>query len=178
MKKFTIEDVRNYLKEKDTGNTCTLLSTEYKDAKTPLHFRCNKCKEEFTRSFTNVRRNNNFTCARCSQGRNLSIEEVQDFLNKNDIHQDCILLSTTYKNYYTPLLFKCNCCGQEFFRTMAQVKTMHFKCYDCLKKMQSGDNRLSLEDIKAFIADYDINNDCKLLSENYINQETPPSFQM
>jgi predicted RNA-binding Zn-ribbon protein involved in translation (DUF1610 family) len=68
MKKLTFEDLKNYLLINDPNETCTLLSTkeEYIDSKTPLKFRCNQCGKEFERSFGNLRRNEKFTCARCS----------------------------------------------------------------------------------------------------------------
>lgn len=177
MKKFTIEDVKAYLAEKDLNHDCVLLSTEYVDSKTPLLFKCNKCDEEFTRSFSNVRRNEKFTCARCSQGRNLSIEDIQKYLQENDINHECTLLSTKYKNVATPLRFQCNICGEEFLRTTTQLKEKHFRCYNCLKKLQGGHNRLTLIDVQQFIELNDPNNDCELLSTEYINQETPLLFR-
>jgi len=43
MKKFTLEDVKQYLKENDINNECELLSDSYIDSKSPLKFKCNKC---------------------------------------------------------------------------------------------------------------------------------------
>lgn len=179
MKKQTIEDVINYLAVNDTEQQCTLLSVEYINSKAPLKFRCNQCGKEFERSFTNVKRNAKYTCARCSQDRFLKINDVQIYLNENDINNDCTLLSTSYENYYTPLLFRCNNCGKEFTRTFAQVKqtSPSFKCYDCLKKQQGGYNKKSIKDVQDFINMYDINNDCELLSTTYINQSTPLLFK-
>lgn len=177
MKKFTIQDVQTYLDINDVNKDCILLSDSYVNSHTKLLFRCNKCGENFERSFSDVKRNEKFTCARCSRGRNLSIEDVQNFLLTYDTNNDCTLLSTTYKNYSTPLRFKCNCCGQEFERKMSMVHEKHFKCYDCLKKEQGGYNRLSLTNVKDFIKKYDINNDCTLLSTSYINSQTPLLFK-
>jgi predicted RNA-binding Zn-ribbon protein involved in translation (DUF1610 family) len=66
MKKLTIEDVRNYLLTNDINNDCTLLSSVYINSHEPLKFRCNQCGKEFERSFTNVKRNQKYSCARCS----------------------------------------------------------------------------------------------------------------
>ena len=178
MKKFTLEDVKQYLKENDINNECELLSDSYIDSKSPLKFKCNKCQEIFFRAYSSVKRNSHYYCSRCSRGRNLSIEQVQDFLEKNDLKKDCTLLSTIYKNYYAPLLFKCNCCGEIFERKMSQVKELkRYFCYKCLKKMQGGYNKLSIEKVLEFIQQNDVNHDCQLLSQEYYDQETPLLFK-
>lgn len=181
MKKLTFEDLKNYLLINDPNETCTLLSTkeEYIDSKTPLKFRCNQCGKEFERSFGNLRRNEKFTCARCSQNRYLTIEQVKQYLDEHDKNHDCILLSTTYQNYNSYLHFKCNGCGQEFDRKFSQVKqcTTSFKCFDCLKKMQGGYNKGTIEDVQNFINTYDIEHNCELLSTVYVDQYTPLLFK-
>lgn len=178
MKKFTIEDVRNYLLINDTNQDCTLLSTEYVNSHAALKFRCNQCGKEFERSFSNLKRNEKFSCARCSQNRFLKIEDVQKYLDENDIMHDCTLLSTTYKNYNTPLLFKCNICGNNFTRKFCEVKQVKtYRCYDCAKKLQGGYNKKDIQMVQNFIDKYDIDNDCELLSTDYIDQETPLLFK-
>lgn len=177
MKRFTYDDVVAYIKEHDINNTCQLLSTEYVGINEPLKFKCNICGEEFTRNFHNVRRNDKFSCARCSRGRNLKIQDIKDFLAKNDINHDCELLSTTYKNTKEYLLFRCNHCGKEFKRNTVQLKEGNFKCYDCLKKEQGGKNKKSIQDVKNFILENDINHDCTLLSTEYVNNSSRLLFR-
>ena len=45
--------------------------------------------------------------------KKLTLEEVQAFIDEYDINDDCILLSTEYKNSVTPLTFYCNNCGED-----------------------------------------------------------------
>ena len=148
MKKFTIQDVKDYLLEHDKEHECELLSESYIDSKTKLDFKCNKCGRNFQRSFSNLKRNQHFYCSPCSQGTNLDIRDIQEFIEQNDINKDCELLSTQYQNYHTPLKLKCNRCGKEFERTPAQLKQKVFPCYDCCKKSQNKDKKLTIEDIK------------------------------
>lgn len=179
MKSFTINDVREFLKTHDINQDCTLLSNSYINSNTPLQFRCNCCGEIFERTFTSVKRNAKYSCARCSQGRYLTLKQIQDYLKDHDIYHECDLLSTSYKNYSTPLKFKCNICGKEFTRTFAQIKQNKgnkFRCYHCMKKLQGGYNRLTILDVKNFIKEYDINHDCKLLSKDYVDATTPLLF--
>lgn len=44
----------------------------------------------------------------------LTFQEIQNFIKENDVNNDCTLLSTEYKNGTTPLLFRCNRCGETF----------------------------------------------------------------
>lgn len=178
MKKFTFQDVQDYIQVHDIDHDCTLLSTEYINSKTKMLFRCNSCGKEYQRNFTDVKRNESFKCAVCAQGRRLSIEEVRAFIKEKDIDNECELLSTTYENYKTPLLFKCNCCGQTFERRYSQIKEIQaFACYDCLKKRQGGRNKLDIQKVQDFIDAYDIEHNCTLLSTQYINQNEPLLFR-
>lgn len=178
MKKLTIEDVRNYLLTNDINNDCTLLSSVYINSHEPLKFRCNQCGKEFERSFTNVKRNQKYSCARCSQNRFLTIEEIKKQLEKLDAKKECTLLSDKYENYKSPLLFRCNNCGKEFTRAFYEVKSVKcHKCYECAKKEQGGYNKHTIQDVKNFIKEYDINQDCELISTEYVNQYTPLLFK-
>lgn len=177
MKKFTIQDVRDYLITHDKNHECELLSKDYVNAGTKLDFKCNRCGRTFQRKFSDVKRNQHFYCPPCSRGSNLDIKDIQDFINKYDVHNDCELLSTQYQNYYTPLKFRCNRCGKEFERTAAQLKKKIFPCYDCCKKSQNKDKRLTIQDIQDFVDKYDIDKDCELISMVYINNSTPLLFK-
>lgn len=177
MKKFTIQDVQNYLLEHDINHECELISKEYINAKTDLEFRCCKCGRAFKRNFTNLKRNEHYFCPPCSQGTNLSIEDVKEFLKKNDLKQECELLSTQYQNWHTPLKFKCNKCGKTFERRFSQVKQKIFLCYDCCKKSQNKEKRLSIENVKSFLKENDLNQDCELISNIYVNTQTPLLFK-
>jgi len=47
------------------------------------------------------------------------------------------------------------------------VKT--YRCYDCAKKLQGGYNKKDIQMVQNFIDKYDIDNDCELLSTDYID---------
>lgn len=180
MRNYTINDVREFLITHDTNQDCTLLSDSYVNSRTPLQFLCNCCGKEFQRTFSQVKRNAKYSCARCSQGRFLTLEQIQEYLNEHDIYHECELLSTSYQNYSTPLKFKCNLCGAEFTRTFAQIKQnggVKFRCTHCMKKTQARYNRLTISDVQNFIDEYDINHDCELISEDYIDNTTPLLFR-
>ena len=62
MRKLTIEYVKQWV---DDNSECELLSSEYKNAKTKLKFKC-KCGEEFERSWDTFKRSKFCLCQSCS----------------------------------------------------------------------------------------------------------------
>ena len=133
-KKLTIKEIQNFILENDKDNSCTLLSTEYKNSTTPLEFLCNKCDSHFERDWAHLKRGR-FTCQNCankSQHRNkFTIQDVQNFINQNDINQECLLLSTEYINNSSPLKLRCNLCGRDFERDFAHIQRGRFRCPEC-----------------------------------------------
>lgn len=159
---ISIIDVQKYLKEKDVNKECTLLSTEFEGYRFPLLFRCNICGEEFTRTYANVRKER-FRCANCGRARRtidgvgqapankLTLQDVKDYLKENDIEHQCELLSTEYINNQSPLLFKCNICGNNFQRSFAKVKMKRFRCPDCGIKAGAKKLKYTAEDVEKDI---------------------------
>jgi late competence protein required for DNA uptake (superfamily II DNA/RNA helicase) len=98
----------------------------------------------------------------------LTIQDVQKYIDENANGQ-CTLLSTEYVNTKTPLLFKCNVCGNQFERDFGHLKRGRFLCVECLKKSHSPSNKLSIKDVQKFIDENDIKHECTLLSTEYIN---------
>lgn len=133
-KKLSLQDVKNFLKENDVENKCTLLSTEYINSSTPLLFRCNLCGKTFERDWNHVRRKR-FTCTSCGHyiGSNITIETVKKFIEENDKENQCTLLSTQYRNSTTPLDFRCNVCGKNFTRNYQHLTRDggRFRCPKC-----------------------------------------------
>lgn len=132
-KKITIQDVQTYIDE-NSGGQCTLLSTTYLGAKKPLIFKCNQCNNTFERSFFYVKMGR-FLCPSCAQKtKNVqrhTIEDVKNFIKKNDVNHECELISTEYKNNTTPLELKCNLCGKFFTRDFEHIKRHRFCCPQC-----------------------------------------------
>ena len=134
-KKLTIEDVKNFIKQYDVNHDCELLSTEYINLRTPLEFKCNICGNNFFKDFGHIKQRKNFKCQTCSRrsSNSFTIEKVRDYIEKNDKHKLCTLLSTTYVNNSTPLEFKCNKCGEIFFRDYQHLTRGEgrFQCLKC-----------------------------------------------
>ena len=104
----------------------------------------------------------------------LTIEQIKEKIEEYDVNNDCVLLSTTYKNSSEPLLFYCNSCGSIFQRDWGHLRQRKiFCCQKCAKKRAAKRTALTIEDIKNFIKENDINNDCTLLSIFYENNTTP-----
>lgn len=133
-KKITIEEIQNFIQENDKDNNCTLLSTEYKNSITPLEFLCNKCGSRFERDWAHLKRRR-FSCQNCAnkfQHKNkFTIQDVQNFINQNDVNHECQLLSTEYINNSSPLKLRCNLCGRDFERDFAHIQRRRFRCPEC-----------------------------------------------
>lgn len=108
----------------------------------------------------------------------LTIVDVQNFIKENDTEKVCTLLSKEYINSDTPLLFRCNICGQNFERDFHHLKRGRFMCQGCSKKnAKKPPNTLTFEDIKKYIYENDLKHECLLLSTEYINSKTPLQFK-
>lgn len=105
--------------------------------------------------------------------KKLTIENVQKYLNENDINHECTLLSTEYINSSTPLVLKCNLCGKIFERDFNHIRRGRFKCPECGRKTGGGNNRFSITDVQEYLEKYDVNHECTLLSTEYINNSIP-----
>lgn len=106
-----------------------------------------------------------------------TFEDVKKFLKENDINNECTLLSTEYINSSTPLELKCNLCGRIFERDFSHIKRGRFKCPDCGRKSGGGSNKFSIDNVKKYLQENDINHECTLLSTEYINNSEPLKFR-
>lgn len=108
-----------------------------------------------------------------------TIEDVHSFLLENDIKHECDLLSTEYINTKTKLKFHCNICGENFERNFETLKTsVNYCCGKCSKKKNGGARTQgSIQKVKQFLKDNDIENQCTLLSTEYINSHSPLDFK-
>lgn len=109
--------------------------------------------------------------------KKLTLEDVKKYLEENDKENLCSLLSDTYINSDTPLLFRCNVCGNTFERDYHHLKRGRFSCSSCANKNQKKSNKLTIEDIQNYIKHNDLNHECLLLSTTYINSTTPLKFK-
>jgi len=121
-KRLTIDDVRKYVKE---NSECTLLSTEYINARTKLRFRC-KCGKIFERTFDNFKRKKTTLCRSCSNIRPMSnnikiklskehqtpITEVKDLI-ENQMGCKYIKRYTRKNTRSTVIVFECPIHGRQ-----------------------------------------------------------------
>lgn len=151
---LTIQDVREFLKENDINHECELLSEYYQNYHTPLEFKCNICGEKFTRTMSQVQQKI-FKCTKCCKKtqnhHNLTLKDIKQFIADNDIENSCELLSIDYANNSTPLLFKCNVCGENFLRTFATMKAKKaFKCFRCAHNLPNIDTVSRYNTLKSY----------------------------
>lgn len=170
-KKLTIEEIQNFIKEKDINNDCVLLSTKYVNSTTPLLLQCNRCGQTFERDWAHLKRGR-FMCTSCATKNTvrskITIQEVKDFIIQNDVNKDCTLLSEVYINSTTPLRLRCNLCGQEFERDYAHIKRGRFRCAQC--GIEAGARKLeyTIEDVDRALAEKGY-----IRKSNYTNASTP-----
>ena len=169
-KRSTIEEVKRYIDEHANGD-CILLSTEYINSNTPLQLKCNLCGKEFQRDFQHIKRGR-FCCNNCSvknraKQQAFTIDIVKQYIQKYDINNECILLSTEYINSRTPLQLKCNLCGKKFQRNFEHIKRGRFCCEECGERIGAKKLKYTAEDVEN-----DIQQDGYHLIGKYINAKT------
>ena len=109
--------------------------------------------------------------------KRLTLEEVQAFIDEYDVNEDCILLTTEYKNIYQSLEFYCNSCGKIFTRDSCHLRQRKvFCCQECAKKRAGERASIKIEDIKKYLEENDIKHQCTLLSTICKNGTDPLKF--
>lgn len=170
--KLTLTDIQKFLDENDVSHSCTLLSTEYINSSSPLRFWCNKCdSNEFQRDWAHLKRGR-FTCEACSKAaakpsNALTISDIQDYIKKHDVNNECYLVSTEYVNNKTPLEFHCNICNRNFFRDAGHLFRGRFRCSECGIKAGAKKLQYTDEDVKERLFQDGIT-----MIGNYVNAAT------
>jgi len=99
------------------------------------------------------------------------IESVRSFVNLNS---DCELLDDNYIKNTVAMNFKCGC-GNVFKTTFAKFKNRNKRqCNSCGYKLRNKETRLTIKQVKSFV---EKNSDCKLISEGYVESNSPLKFQ-
>lgn len=105
--------------------------------------------------------------------KKLAFEEVKKFVEENS---ECELLSTEYINQGTKMLFKCSC-GNEFEATFNKFKNRNKRqCNKCGREKVEKSRRLTFKEVKRFV-EVESNNDCELLSSEYLNENSNLRFR-
>lgn len=164
--KWDINSVRKYI---ESNSDCKLLSNEYINYDSKLKLLC-LCGDEFYVSFDKFKQGQ-ILCNKCSKERQneksrFTYEYVKEYIENNS---ECKLLSIEYTGAHDKLKLQCNC-GDIFYRTFDSFKqSRHTLCPSCTRKIITDGQRLNYEDVKNYIENFN----CKLISETYINNETP-----
>lgn len=168
--KWDIDSVRSYIEE---NSDCKLLSDEYINYDSKLKLLC-LCGDEFHVSFDKFK-HGQIVCNKCSKKKQndksrFTYEEVKRYIENNS---ECKLLSTEYIGAHDKLKLQCKC-GNKFYRTLDNFKqSRHTLCPSCTQKIISDSQRLNYEDVREYIESFD----CKLISNEYINNSNPLKIQ-
>lgn len=158
--RWNYESVKQFVID---NSDCTLLSTEFKTAKTNMSFKC-KCGNDFETTFERFRLRNKRQCNDCGfknqlEKQSLSFDEVKKYVEENS---DCILISETYVNTKEKLKFKCGC-GEPFYKSFEKFKSKSKMCKKCSYDEISKSQIFEYEFVKSYI-EY---KGCELLSTEY-----------
>jgi hypothetical protein len=157
MRKYTYEEVKNYIENKSESG-CKLLSTEYMGIHEMLKVQC-KCGNEFEASFNSFRQGSP-KCEKCGKTK-WNYEKVKYYIEVES-NSGCKLLSTEHINIKSKLEIKCKC-GDKFKTSLHDFKNMNQRqCGKCSNKIS-----WNYELVKHFI-EVESNSGCKLLSNTYM----------
>lgn len=130
--KLTHEFVKKFFSD----NGCELLSTEYKNARTHLDYRCS-CGNVSRIIFDSFRRGHR--CNTCAQKvRNQKLTYTLEYVKKFFRKHGCELLSDMYENSHDLLVFQCHC-GNESKITFNNFRERK-RCGNCGIEARSGEN--------------------------------------
>ena len=158
IKPLTFQHVFNYF----ISYGCILLSTEYINSRQILNFICSCGNHNAKITFPRFKKSKH--CKKCgikqkSKKQAHSLEYISSIFKK----EDCILISTEYKNNVQILDFICSCGNPSKITYSTFKESKH--CKKCGIKQRSKKRAHSLEYVKnKFEKEY-----CTLISVNYIN---------
>ena len=170
-KKLTYLEVKNTIEI--TG--CKLISTEYINSKTKLEIEC-KCGNKFQASYEKFTRkiNPKQQCNECGKKmtgdkNRLKYSEVKRYIES----MGCELISQIYKEGQIPLEIRCKTCGEIYSVSFVvfKFKGKH-ECDSCVNKKLSDNYTLSYEFVKNKIENSIFSNGCRLISKEYISNNT------
>lgn len=144
------------------GEEYTFLE-DYINNKTKILCRHNKCGYEWKVYPNNILKG--CGCLECSGVKKYTYLEVKAFVEKES-SSGCKLLSKSYANNESLMLFKCSC-GEVFQTTFSRFKNMNVRrCNKCGIKLNAESRTFKYEDIKNYI-EVESGSGCKLLSDTY-----------
>lgn len=131
-RKYSYEFVRRFI-EIDSKSGCKLLSDHYEGNKKHLKIRC-RCGNTYECSFDHFKNCSKKQCPECSGKKRYTIDNVRKCVSELS---DCKLLSDSYVNRHSKLLFRCSC-GNTFNTSFQRFIELHKRCCDeCTRKKLS-----------------------------------------
>lgn len=143
-----INDIKELLKKEQDGIDYEILSKRYVNNSQKLVFFHKKCQKNFKMSKNGFFDNKN-RCPFCFKIKQLSIKEINNIM-KNE--PDYLLLSKTYKNDKTKMLFKHLVCGCSFLMRWNNFYISKNRCPFCSRSKGNTEifNILSKNNIKFY----------------------------
>lgn len=175
-RKLNYDDVYEFFKK----NNCELLEDAYVNNTTKMKFRC-VCGDIGEKGWSDYRKAPR--CSKCSRRnslmqldpaknkRRLTFSFVKEFI---ETESECILISDDYVNNSEKLKLKCGC-GELFYVSFAKFKDRgKHCCNDCSRKNRAKKLSYGIDKVRKFVED---SSGCKLLSDDYLNNDTLLDFE-
>lgn len=160
--KLKYEQVKEFFE----AENCELLSTEYKNARTKLKYKCS-CGNIAEIVYDSFKQGNR--CRKCGIKRSkVKLKLSQEYVEKYFLEQGCKLIDA-YVNSRTPMSYIC-CCGNESKINWNNFKSKNRRCKECGYKKISGENHYDWKpDREAHTADYMFRQRCYKLLKMVLN---------
>lgn len=138
--KYTYEYIKKYIEENSDSK---LLSKEYKNGSTKLSIQCGICKDEFKKSFYDIRRSQSYICPKCSkeivdEKFRFSVEDMNNYLDSINSRFTIVEKCDSYKNQYDDVIARHIDCNKTFkvpYKTLALDSKV---CPHCEVNMSKG----------------------------------------
>jgi len=152
-KKLNYEYILNYV---NNNTTAKLLSTEYKDSKTKLNFKC-ECDTDFERTWSKFRHSNRYMCLKClkeSKPSNKGIPEIKILEHFKETGSKFV--SRFMSNGKTFLNVECFC-GKKYSQSLQSFKRSPNKvCKECSDKLKGIVKRNKLDIVYKELDSYGV----------------------
>lgn len=138
-----------------------LISKEYKNARSKLEIKCNKCETNYFMCYDDYK--NGRRCGNCCFNKKKTYEEVRN----NITLQGDRLISETYRRNKDHLEIQCGKCEKKYKMTYSNYLTGN-RCRSCSIESAREKRRHSYDYVKSLIEEYGD----KLMSDTYYNSSS------
>lgn len=159
-KKYTIEQVKNYFKERG----CDLLEETYINCDTSMKYKCN-CGNVSKITFYKFKQGQR--CKKCGRNEKYTFGYVYNCFNE----QSCELLEKEYRSNIEPMKYRCNC------NRISKITFNEFRKGKRCKKC--GNEKIANQKRRPFsyICDFFKKNNCELLETTYQDSRTAMKYR-